>query len=378
MRLGKYDVYVFKPGKGDDYDYEGVHVYRFRQIAFPCGLAPFVVSRKNGRLFLDALRRVGIQTKDIAICHVHTLGCAPCAIALKRQSENITTLLHLHQLGTPFNLSSGRFGVVPLHADLLFLYYREVFETVDRTILLSKMHAKLFGMTYPKGPLMPAMDMRKQLLFGYFYRRIVPKHIDVVYNGIDTKVFYPHSKKKAVGKFTIGCVANFGRTKDQITLIKAFEIVLKSIPDAQLRLVGTGECLEECENYVNDHKMNLAVRFEQEFDHLKLPEFYNSLDLFVLPTWAEGFCCTLIEAAGCGIPIMSCKGVSVEEVIPEEDKNIWLFTPRNYVELANKIVSFYNEPREFRFNQSLDIDFITSGFMTALETCSGRETLQTQ
>ena len=97
-----------------------------------------------------------------------------------------------------------------------------------------------------------------------------------------------------------------------------------------------------------------------------LPKFYRSLDLFVLPSRSEGFCCAYVEAAGCGIPIMGCRGVSIEEVIPNEDKAQWLITPCDYVELAEKIKAYREHHWSFRFNRSLDIDVLWKEFLSEL------------
>ena len=41
--------------------------------------------------------------------------------------------------------------------------------------------------------------------------------------------------------FTIGCVANFWKLKDQITLIKAVEILLLNGLKIEVKFVGTGK-----------------------------------------------------------------------------------------------------------------------------------------
>ena len=45
MRTGKYDVRVFVPGNGADYDYQGVHVYRFPVKYLPSNVFPVLFRR---------------------------------------------------------------------------------------------------------------------------------------------------------------------------------------------------------------------------------------------------------------------------------------------------------------------------------------------
>lgn len=359
-RDGRYNVVVLKPGSGVDYEYEGIKVYTFRMRKGPSGLFPFLFAGVNKQVFLKKLVEIGIDFDNVAICHSHTLECAPYLDVVKRRNSKIVTLWQSHQMGAPFNLESGRFGVVPIHADILYLYYRKILENVDVTVLLSNLHVRQFGLAYPHGPLRDAVDMRRLLLFGRFIRKIELKNPYVAYNGIDYTVFNSTGRGVHDG-FVIGCVANFGISKDQMTLIRAVEIIMKSkspIPNLKVVFVGTGAMLENCREYVSAHGMSKIVEFRREVNHLSLPDLYRSFDLFALPTWQEGFCCTLIEAAGCGTPVMSCRGVSIEEVIPDEDKDKWLISPCDATGLAEKIVNYYQNRFEFKFNQSLDIDYL--------------------
>ena len=53
------------------------------------------------------------------------------------------------------------------------------------------------------------------------FKRYVKSQEYVLYNGVNTKKFYK-IKNHNNNVFTIGCVANFWKIKDQLSLIKAF------------------------------------------------------------------------------------------------------------------------------------------------------------
>ena len=87
--------------------------------------------------------------------------------------------------------------------------------------------------------------------------------------------------------FTIGCVANFWKEKDQITLIKAVEVLTKHEIRVLLRLIGTGPTLESCKRYVLQNNLVDSIVFENEIKHEQLNQFFNEIDLFALPSYYE-------------------------------------------------------------------------------------------
>lgn len=371
QRSGQYNVIVMVPGRGPDYVYEGVQVRRFKRLDFPSGLFPFLLAGINVRMFFQKLKQLEINFEQVAVCHAHTMECGIYAYAIKKRRDGILTFLQTHQMGAPYNLQSGRFGVVPLHADFLYHFYRKLFLGVDCNIMLSELHVRQFGQAYPRGPLYEGIDIRRQLMFGRLHRRIPLKNPYVFYNGIDTRVFNSKGRTPHVG-FTIGCVANFGETKDQLTLLRAIDDLKQSgfISEQQefrVELVGTGPMLDACKKFVHEHDLESIVEFQTEVGHLQLPQIYQSFDLFVLPTWQEGFCCTLVEAAGCGCPIMSCRTISVAEVVANSDWDKWLFAPQDYKELAQKIRAYLEHRWVFRFNRSLDIDDLWADFLGKIQ-----------
>ena len=52
IRDGRFNVRVFVPGTGPDYEVEGVRVYRFPRTILRGELAPFLVDGRNARAFV--------------------------------------------------------------------------------------------------------------------------------------------------------------------------------------------------------------------------------------------------------------------------------------------------------------------------------------
>ena len=359
-RDGRYNVCVVLTGKNErDYEYNGIKVHCIRRIKLPYDCAPFLFAGLNGKILIWKLKKSNINLCDIAVCHANMEP--EYAYVIKKQNPNVKTVWQTHWMGAPFTLSIYRIGIVKILSDLLYLYWRRMLETVDVVAVLSNLHKEQFGKAYPNGPLCSAVDIREQTLYRH-YRPITPKKIVILYNGIDTAVFNV-GNRIFHENFTIGCIGNFGATKGQITLIKAFAIVVQRMPQARLVFIGSGPCLEQCRYEVAKLGLSETVKFEKECDHLELPDIYRSFDLFVLPSWQEGFCCVLVEAAGCGTPVMTTDAISFKEVIPKQDYDKWLFEPQNSNQLADKIMKYHANRYHFTFCKSLDINVLWKEFI---------------
>ena len=366
-RTGRYDVRVLRPGGGADYVYNGIPVHRIPRKAFPSGLAPFLAHRRNWRTFCRRLKELNIEADNVAVCHAHVMECALYAAKFKELNPRTLTILHHHSTSM-VNLRSGRLGIVPIHATILYFYFRWLCEHVDIHVFVSRKSQTSYGKVFQTTPESAFIDVKERLLFGRFFRSIrLPRGI-VFYNGYDPRMYYPlPSARGSDAMFRIGCVANFFYEKDHETLLKALACVKGRVPNVKLTCIGSGPMLEPSRALIRQLGLEALVEIRPEIDHLEMPTFYRSLDLMVVPSRIEGFCCAYVESVACGVPIMGCRGISIEEVIPESDKAKWLITPRNEVELAEKIVAFYTHRMPFAFNRTLDIDSLWREFLDSIE-----------
>ena len=118
--------------------------------------------------------------------------------------------------------------------------------------------------------------------------------------------------------------------------------------------------------YVHEHNLNDYILFKKEVKHEELVDFYNSIDLFVLPSIFDGFGCVFTEAYACGVPFMACYGQAVSELLPEEDWDKWLIRPTDYIDLANKILLYKENRYKQELNQPYDIKFLIDKFLNEL------------
>ena len=372
IRDGRFDVRVFVPGVGPDYEVEGVLVHRFPGRVLPCEFAPFLVDWQNVRAFVRRVEKTGVAWADVAVCHVHTVNFAPYAVAAKRLNPRALCALQHHFL-CPVHLRSGRLGEVPGHATLLYFYWRRLCAAMDVHVFTSERSRESFGKMFVKGMDGEWADLKERLVFGRWMRPFdVPKAAYVLYNGVDSRKFSPSSVPKSGTGLVIGCVANFHPQKGQMMLLKAVARLKGVIPGLTVRFVGSGETMADCEAFAKAQGLVDVVRFESEMPHERLADFYRSLDLFVLPSSNEGFCCVYAEALACGVPVMGCRGVSfLDELLPEDEKRKWLVPTHDAATLADSILKWWKSTERGKAPEptgDLDKDHLIGRWLEFVQT----------
>lgn len=382
MRDGRYDVRVMTSSPGDDYDYHGIHVYRFHKFALGCSdYLPFLTEPLKIHYFAKKLKAIRLSPSDIAVCHVHLFeNYAPYATWLKRKNPKCQTLLHHHWTGRHELSVDKTFDWIPGLKAWLYLYSRKHLEAANAQIFCSETSKTAFGRYFPNGPLAPSVDMKTQLRFPNLFRSVrLGQHL-VCYNGIDTSLFHcSHSPTSTSTPFSIpptstyriGCIGNFTPQKSQATLIRAVDVLTQrhsGIEKIEVIFVGSGLKLEFCKalaaSLLATRSSRLQIMFKTEVHHDLLPDFYCSLNLFVLPSYYEAFNCVFIEALGCGVPIIGCDNVSIREVLFAEDAKMWLFPPEDAEALADRIeMAMRERPPRQQLTRNLDIDVITREFV---------------
>ncbi|MBA3327762.1 MAG: glycosyltransferase family 4 protein [Solirubrobacterales bacterium] len=159
-----------------------------------------------------------------------------------------------------------------------------------------------------------------------------PSKIDVVYPGFPTPVLGAREPEQSFRFLFIG--RDFER-KGGFELIEAFESVLDQHPEARLTLVTEDFSVRNPDRLI--HSWVPDSRRERGFARLadlerrglveRLPlvsrdmimrEVFPGADAFVMPTHAEGFGFTNIEAMSFGMPVISSEVGAIPEVVAHE------------------------------------------------------------
>lgn len=361
-----YEVHVFVPGPGEDYTYQGVAVHRFRVKALPSGVLPFLFRGFNERSFLKKVADVGIEVRRVTVCHGNTATCGIFPLAIKRLNPVCKTLLHHHDLQS-FGLNGGRLRHCWLHNVIVYPQLRAVHDSIDCHVFISGASRRSL-LSVPRTDWTDYADYTQQFRGLGFYRGVRVKQSLILHNGVDTSLFTPATTwtdptKEGTDPLRIGCIGNFEVLKDQISLIRAVSWL--DFP-VHVIFVGSGPTLEMCRAEavrVTAAKANATFEFRAEVRHEQLPSFYHELDLFVLPSYFEGFGCVYTEAWSCGVPFIACEGQGIEDLIASEDHALWLSRPRDPADLAVKIAHFHAQRPTQHLTGEVDIRKFVAEFV---------------
>lgn len=316
----------------DDYCFEGVNVHYFKSFDLPSSILPGIFNNISFKFFSKKLTSLNIKISDVKVVHSHVTPLGIYANYLKQKKSSIKTILQHHGYDV-LSISNGVFSKFKWHRKWVEKYGIEICNNID-------LHVGVSNKT-----------LDKLLLFP----KITIKSTYVLYNGVDKQKFYKNRMASESSYFTIGCIGNFWSLKDQMTLIKAVHLIVnRGDFNIRVKFIGSGSTLQLCKDYVAKNELKSNIKFLEEVRHIDLNNFYNSLNLFVLPSFYEAFGCVYVEAFSCAVPFIGVKGQGISELIPEKEKSRWLIEKRDFTGLANMIESYrYNN---YKQNLLIDID----------------------
>jgi len=178
--------------------------------------------------------------------------------------------------------------------------------------------------------------------------------ISHICNGVDTEKFTPASAQaRAVlpgnyfgaDKIVIGTVGRMEAVKDQITLVHAFVRLVKEYPrgreSLRLVMVGDGALREPARSILEAAGLAQVAWLPGEREDV--PELLRAMDVFVLPSLAEGISNTILEAMASGLPIVATDVGGNHELV-EQDTTGFLVPRGDPAALADAIRVYVDDP----------------------------------
>lgn len=184
-----------------------------------------------------------------------------------------------------------------------------------------------------------------------YYDKIIQQKVVKIPFGVNEKLFYPDSKQEKLQKFPVLInIATAFPVKSHKTLLEAFKIVKQKYPDAVLDLYGRFQ--ERLKDLAGVDVFPDGVNIKGFIDYPDVPAALGSSHIFVLSSLYEAQNLTLIEAALCGLPVVSTDVGSAGEITGN------IAEPCDYKQLAEivlKVIENYEEEKKKALRLLLDL-----------------------
>lgn len=171
--------------------------------------------------------------------------------------------------------------------------------------------------------------------------------IKVIYNAVDLSDNKPTLRNNTIKDSygikndhkVIGVIGRLSPEKGQIIFLKAFRKVIEIFPDVSALIIGDGQDKEKLKDFCKTHGIDKKVIFTGYQE--TVANFYQILDVLVLPSLSEGLPNTVLEAMSFGIPVLATSVGGVPEIINNE--NGILVLPGDQESLADKMIELLKD-----------------------------------
>lgn len=141
--------------------------------------------------------------------------------------------------------------------------------------------------------------------------------------------------------FVVGYVGRLVNDKGINELIEAWKLISTKIEKAKLLLVGPFEERDSLSQKTKQFILNEPSIVFTDLVEDAVP-FYNKMDVFILPSYREGFPTVVLEASSMSLPVITTRSTGCVDSIVENQTGV--FTQINGRDIANKILYYFENP----------------------------------
>lgn len=191
--------------------------------------------------------------------------------------------------------------------------------------------------------------------------------------GIDSRIFSNQQVDKIeLNKFTIKKDKNINYIGfvSRIVDIKGWEVLIDSVnllinkfnlKNICVIIVGDGKEYPKLIEKINKYNIEKYIHKINFLEQEDLSKIYNFIDLLVFPSFRESLGLVPIECLACGTAVIASNIDATNEYIYNEIDG-YLFEKGNYVELANKIIQYFELDEDKREEMKLNANKIGSSY----------------
>lgn len=245
--------------------------------------------KRKTKIEIKGLRKKALFFKDYNLIYANSLYTAYIGMDLKKK-YNIPFICMWH---------GSSIHTAPFGDKNVFKYTKEILENADMNLFVSD----------------ELLATAKKITSKFKGK--------ISYNGIDTERFCRLSdakrealrKEKGIAKEDkcIAFVGNCLPIKNVQYLPELFASIAKAVNNARFFIVGNGAFAPLFAN------SDINITYANEIKNEDMPQWYNCMDLIVMPSINEGLPMTCLEATACGTPFVGSRVGAIADVVGIEN-----------------------------------------------------------
>lgn len=173
-------------------------------------------------------------------------------------------------------------------------------------------------------------------------RNIGIKNPVKIVNGVNVDRFYVSKPMdefhQSLGirpdQIVIGMISSLTKEKGHFLAIEALKSLISNFPDLKLLIVGDGKLRAEIEKQVKYHNLSDNILFLGR--RKDIPEILSIIDIFLLPSFAEGLPIALLEAMAAGKAVITTRVGENSQIVTPFKTGI-LIDPGNLLQLKDAL-----------------------------------------
>ena len=263
------------------------------------------------------------------------LVAASLPLARRLHREKPFDLVHAHMLpreGHAGLIIARRLGIplaLTVHGTDVFQYFAPGLAPVPRLVHIAREADALMAVS-------SLLMSRLAPYRGERLSRVVP-------NGVDLSMVPERTQNVPRRVITVGTLKP---RKCMDRTLAAFARVAADYPDATLTIVGMGEMEAQLRDQAASLGVADRVTLTGGIPHAQVLKLMAQSDLFVLPSWGEGYGIVYIEAMAAGCIAVGARGEGIEDTI-RDGENGFLIPAGDVDETERVMRAVFSDPQAY-------------------------------
>lgn len=164
-----------------------------------------------------------------------------------------------------------------------------------------------------------------------------------IYNALPAGISISRQVKSQNRPLTIGVVSRLESIKGMDLVVPAFAQIKARHPEMRLLIVGDGSLRKQMKKQAHEAGLEEAVEFAGRQPQEKLSNYYDRIDILLMPSRSEGFGLTAIEGMARGCVVVAARTGGLPEVVRDGEVGL-LHEPEQIEDLVAQINKLIEQP----------------------------------